>query len=258
MVLYQNRSPYYRAGVAGLTGLQRMARKPTQTYYSTGTQQVVLSKKRKRVGNQGWFKKKIMSLAGAKHCTTNDSETLQAVVLHNTIYTCNVTANVVNGVDTDDRIGDSIQLEALVINGTVESAGNLTKPCQFRIMALYSGEEFATAAGFTAAGLNGGQIFQFGTGNTWQATAIVNSKACTVVYDEILTLNNSISGVNELGHFTTTVPLHRRFDYQSFGSVFGKKDNLYIVVIGSISAGVAGTTGVGQVQMNTDLIFKQI
>lgn len=216
-----------------------------------------VNKRKRRIGNQSWFKKKLFALQGARHCRTNDTETLVAAAKHQTLYTCNVTANVNSGTEVDDRIGDSIQLEALKVHGVVESNGALTKPCQFRILVLFSGEEYNVPSTL-ASGLGSSEVFQPGTGGSWLAAAITNSKSCTVLHDEIVTLNNSISGVNELGSFSFTVPINRRFDFQTDNSVYGKRDNLYIVCIGCVSAGVTGTTTVGQIQFNSDLIYKQI
>lgn len=193
-----------------------------------------------------------MSAQPAKHCPFSD---ITVTGTHNTLYTFGPSQTIVRGTANDQRIGDSVHLLALKMSGFVISQFNLAKAVEFRIMTLWSGEEYSCGTSLTS-GLSNGEIFVTTTTPGWAPNGIINPKAVTILDDRTITLNNSIAGTADLESFSYTVPLNCDFDYQSSGSVYGKNRNLYVVVMGAIVDGVSGTTTWGLVNLSADLVFK--
>lgn len=231
--------------------------KRTQSQLAPSNSTTMVSKKRQRKGSRSSFKAKIQAMAPAKHYTTADNQTAVVGATHNTIYTCNLTAGVAVGTADNQRIGDSIQLCALKLNGLLSSNGAITASCQFRVIVGWSGEEYNLPATL-GAGLTSGELFEGTTGVAWKNTGIINPKAFTVLDDRVYTLNNSISLVSDIQEIAYTIPVSTDFHYQATGSVYGKTRNLYLVVIGCTLNGVAGVTSAGSVAISTDLIYKQL
>lgn len=252
-------TPYYR-GAASLAygAVSRFPRKSAVYTTQNNSQLRVTNKRRRRYGTRSSFKSKLMASTPAKHCTTDDNQTGVVGGLHNGIYTCNLTAGVIAGTGDDQRVGDSIQLASLKINGLLSTVLASTASCQYRVIVGYSGEEYNLPNTLSASGLSTTELFQTGTGATWRITSIINPKAFTVLDDRIFTLNNSITGVADIQEFAYTVPVSTAFNYQSNGSVYGKTRNLYLVWIPCILNGATGLTNAGNVAISTDLIFKQV
>lgn len=226
--------------------------------YTGGPSYTTVSKRRRvKTGKYSSFRTRLLGNADAKHVTTNDTQTTVAGT-HNTIYTCNITANVIQGTSDAQRSGDTITTCALKLNGLVNSNAVSTASVQWRIIVGWSGEEYNLPATFSAAGLTQAELFEVGTGGNWRNTGIINPKGFTVLDDRIITLNNSINGVADISEFAYTVPCSAKFPYQTVASVFGKTRNLYVVAIPCILGGATGVTVAGNITLSTDLIFKQI
>lgn len=247
--------PYYKAAAAGYAAYGSRATKPT--YRSSRSYTRTTNKRRRRYGTRSSFKTKMLAASPAKHYMTNDNQTGIIGGLHNTIYTCNLTAGIVTGSADNQRVGDSLQLLSLKINGLLSSNPASTSSCQWRIIIGWSGEEY-NLPNTLGSGLGNTQIFQSGTGTSWQNTAIVNPKAFTVLDDRIFTLNNSITGVADIQELAYTIPCNTAFFYQSAASALGKTRNLYLVVIPCILNGSTGVTACGALALSSDLVFKQL
>lgn len=219
-------------------------------YAGSRTKTQVIQKRRK-LNTSSSLKKSILATQPAKHCPLND---ITASLTHNTLLTLSPSQFISVGSGRDQRIGDSVHMLALKVNGIVTSVAGSNSACQFRIMTLWSGEEY-TSLTYFSSGLGNSEINLTGS-HTWQTNAITNPKAVTVLDDRTIVLNNSISGVSDLETFNYTVPLNTNFDYQTATSVFGKNRNLYVVVVGSILGGTTGTTVSGSAVISFDLIFK--
>lgn len=247
----------YRAPLAAYAAYKSYGSR-TGTQRGSFTSTDVVTKRKRRTGKVVTFKKKMLDATPAKHQITTDLQTVIVGMTHNTIYTCNLTAGIIQGTGDAQRTGDSVQLSAVKLNGLLSSNPAITASCQIRVIVGYSGEEYNVPNTFSAAGLTATELFQAGTGSAWANTGIINPKAFTVLDDRIVTLNNSISLVADIEEIAYTVPCNTTFPYQSGGSRFGKTRNLYIVVIGCSLNGTSGVTNSGSVSMSTDLIFKQV
>lgn len=241
------------AAYGAYTGYRR--NRQAQAYSNRSSFTRVQSRGKPKTGKYSSFKTKLYANQPAKHLWTADSSTNIIGMTHNTIYTCNITANLIQGTAASQRIGDSAQLISLKLNGVLSTNSALTSACQYRILVGYSGEEYGLANSF-GSGLTSGELFHGSTGIAWKNTGIINPKAFTVLDDWIITLNNSIANVSEVSEVAFSVPLNTTFPYQAAASQFGKTRNLYVVVIGCVLNGLAGTTPAGSLSLSTDLIFK--
>lgn len=192
----------------------------------------------------------ILGMAETYHDIQSDSVLNVTGMDSLSIYTNNVTAQVTQGTTIQGRQGDQIYLKGLRVKGAYISP-TASAPMLFRILVVLSGEEYDFGIAF-GNGLDGTMLFQPGTGTTVNCS-IINSKACSVLYDETMEINAFVSGVSELRKLDFYVPLNRKFHYQSTGSVYGKKQNLYLIVTASGNA-----TDSGSVYCATDLSFKNL
>jgi len=177
--------------------------------------------------------------------------------LHNLIYSISPTQLIVQGDTNQDRDGDVAQLAALKVNGTIFADSVANGYC-YRILVGYSGEEYNLSAGvLSVSGLVESEIFLPATGSGHRTAAIVNPKAFTCLYDEVIDINSLLSGVVDVHSYSLTVPLgDHKFNYQSTASQYGKTKNLYVIFLGSCAGGTIGVTAIGSTQMSFDLIFK--
>jgi len=174
------------------------------------------------------------------------------------LYHCTIIKhhqNIVRGVNNDQRIGDSVHLLSLKVSGWFKSQTITSKACHYRMLVLWSGEEYSVAGGWTTPALTASEMF-INTSTGWIPNNIINPKAVTVLDDREITLNNSITGVGDLESFSYSVPLNCDFDYQAAGSVYGKLRNLYVVLVSATIDGVTATDPVGTASVCFDLVFK--
>lgn len=194
------------------------------------------------------FTRKVMNVFPAKHL----SGTSNVTIPNAQILTKNITAQVTQGVTGSTREGDSIHLEALKFEGLFQTATE-SNGYKFRLLIGYSGEEYPNTT-FTPGLLSTGELFLPGTSTT-VVNGIVNPKAFTVLYDQVIDLNSQIEGDRTIQSVRDTIKLNKKFPYQSAGSIYGKSQNLYAVII-SYACDTAADVPVGSILFAYDLIFK--
>lgn len=225
---------------------QKIPQRRSQSYTK------VMRKKNRNSSKGGnSFGAAVRKLQPAKHLTAIAG----AALLQNQIQGFAPTSKIVQGTDNNDRIGDSVFLEALKINYNVET--NTTAGAYvFRVIVGYSGEEYG-AATFSTTTLTSAELFLPTTGTEyWKTNACINPKAFTVLYDQTIDANSQIAATRDVQSMSVTIPLKSRFPYQTDASGYGKFKNLYIIVLGSVSGGTDNTTSVGNMTCTYDLIFK--
>lgn len=227
----------------------------TNMAFRKGNARVKTQRKRKSAGATAQSVKTLMyKTIDNHHCTLQDS-TYTVATTHNSIYTANLTATIVQGNSNTTRIGDKIRLEHVEMSfclTTPSTSGAYT----YRILVFYSGDEF-NPTGFGAGfGLTG--IFLPNTGQNFTAGACVNPKAISLLSDKQIDINSTITGVSDLRTLHYSVSLKRDFLYRASGSVYGKINNLYCVVIGFVAGGIPATTATGTILMNSDIVFKPL
>lgn len=228
---------YYKGPSGGRGGVARGAVQTTVTGRSM---------KRKRTS----FKSKVINVGPAKHLNWN---TLNALT-HDAMLTNCPTSGIVQGTAIGNRIGDQVELLALKLKGYFQTT-NVSGAFQYRIIVGYSGEEYAGLASTFGTGLTTAQVFLPLTPQ-WTANGIVNPKAFTTLYDQTVDINSLVATTPDLMGVSVTIPLNKTFPYQESASVFGKDKNLYVLIVGEINGGVAGTTATGTASFSFDLIYK--
>ena len=183
--------------------------------------------KKRKTASKHSFKKQMMDATPAKHVTSVPN----TAMTHNTLYTCCPTQAITQGDGNTNRDGDSAYLCALKVRGmfiAATTAGAYT----YRIIVGYSGEEVTTANVDTTfvSGLATSEVFLPNTTTRVTPAGVINPKAFTVLYDEVVDVNSQISAVADVKSVDFTVPLNQSFYYQSSGSVQGKLKNLYVLV----------------------------
>lgn len=197
------------------------------------------------------FKNVLYKNLAAKH----DNGEQGIAMVHNSIYTCNLTYRISQGTTNSTRIGDSIVLCGLKVKGfyTGETTAN---GYGFRFIVGYSGEEYSTGV-FTTSGLTTTELFLPNTTTNSTTISQINPKAFTVLYDERLTCNSQISAVKDRVDYNFYVPLNNTsFQYQSSGGSLGKNKNLYMIMIADVLGGTTGVTAAGGSTMTWDFVYK--
>lgn len=220
----------------------------SQSYTNT-----MVTKSRRSRGRSTSLKALVKSTEPAKHYTLSNNATL----LHNTIYTCIPTQGIAQSLTNTGRIGDSVYLCALKVKGFYQSA-TTANAYTFRIQVGWSGEEYGTAniAGQLVAGLTAAEVYLPTTTTLATVNGIVNPKAFTILYDQVIDINSQIAATVDVQSFDAIISLNQNFQYQSDGSVFGKTRNLCVVVSAVVASGASGVTPAGNCVWSADLIFK--
>lgn len=195
--------------------------------------------------------KMILADTPAKHY----GNSIIKALLHNDVYTCTPSTGIVQGTSNTTRIGDHVDLQAIKIKGFFQTPTLQTAFFSYRIMVGWTGEEFNLPTSL-AAGLGIGEWAVPNTTSNWIVNGINNPKAFTVLYDQTVDVNSLITTTPDGLSYQFTVPLHKKFDYQADGSVYGKDRNLCILVMSSVNGGTLSTTSTGQTVMAYDLIYK--
>lgn len=203
---------------------------------------------KKRKGTKKTFKSKVKSINPAKHLSGNTGVTINNAV----IYTMNLTAQIGQGTGNNNRLGDSVYLEALKMEGFFQSATD-PNAYRFRLIIGWSGEEYGTTT-LASGSLTSSELFLPST-DTTVTNAIVNPKAFTTLYDEVHDLNSQVSDYRTIQSTRFTIQIKQSFPYQAATSVYGKTKNLYAVVV-AYAADVAANTAIGSAVLSYDLIFK--
>lgn len=193
---------------------------------------MVLLRKRKRTAKRS----KLATVASVKKMLNGVLEKKQKSVaptvttmVANSIYSYNLTAQILQGTTDGARVGDSIHLKNYVANVkyVTHSAAAFY---QLRVLVLWSGEEFnASTSLFTTTGLGATQVLL--PGSSGFATALINPKAVTVLYDNLIEINSAINAYEDGQTIRFNIKLDQKFMYQEGASVQGKTKNLYIVII---------------------------
>jgi len=229
----------------GLGFPQKKIMKATSSYKKKGVR-----KDEKKVATVGAVRRMFKARTELKQL--HQAPGFSAGMAANTVYSYNVTGNIIQGDNDGQRTGDQVHLES--ISGKVTYITGVDSGFYFmRFIVLYSGEEYTTSANFVTAGLAALEVFQ--NGGAGFANTGTNPKACQVLHDELIQINSQID-LTEDG-YTNDFYVNlkgAKFDYQSLASIYGKTKNLYLLVVADSSA--SGTTLKGTPLVNFSLKFR--
>jgi len=181
--------------------------------------------------------------------------TVSVSLLHNNFYGYNLTAQIAQSTTMAGRQGDQIYLTHATLKGFF-STSSTAGAYKYRVLVYYSGEEYNPAT--LGASVGPSEVFLPNTFGTFNMNGIPNLKAVTLLYDQTIDVNSTITGVSDIAGVDLKIPLNRKFAYQADGSAYGKKDNLYITVLGHVVGGVVGVTSCGQAYLSADVMFKNL
>jgi len=184
-----------------------------------------------------------------------EGPSFSAGLVANSVYSFNMTAQIAQGTLEGQRIGEEIHLTN--VEGTFTMVCPTTAgPYQYRFLIVYSKEDVSgSASNFSTSGLSGLNVFQAGAlGFT---TAPTNPKACTVLFDRLITINSNITAIDDAEAVRFNIPLkNKKLQFQEGTSAYGKWANLFFVVVGqALTSGTPpGTLGVPY--LNASLAFR--
>jgi len=208
------------------------------------------SYKRKYKGKKMSLGRQLIRMADAK---ANSFESAKTDMVHNSIWSISPTQLLTQGTGNTNRIGDSVYLQNVVINGYYSCPTTALSINRCRIMVFWSRVAIDNQT-FLSTVITGTDLFHPGTAFV-MSNGIVNSKAVTVLADVILEVNPSVSTAKDIKSFAMTVPLNQNFDYAAYGSAKGKRKNLFIAAIPFVVGG-AGFGPAGDVIFSHTLKFK--
>jgi len=171
----------------------------------------------------------------------------------NKIHTFNITSQIAQGQADGQRIGDSIFLENIVFNA--QFVTNL-KPAfyKYRLIIGWSGEDISPSV-WSISGLSTSEVFI--NGWTLVSNAIVNTKAFTPIYDNMIEINSLLDTFSDGKTIRGVCRLNQKFHYQSPGSTFGKTKNLYVLLVPFyIQSSGTAPTDIGGIHMDVVVRYK--
>lgn len=152
-----------------------------------------------------------------------------AGVIANTIYSYNLTAQILQGTTDGTRVGDTIYLTSYKCNLRWSTAAPAAF-YQLRVLVVWCGEEYnPSTTVFSTAGLTAAELFV--AGGPGFSISNINTKGVTVLQDTLLEINSNQNYYEDGTTLRMSIPLNQTFKYQQSGSTFGKTKNLYVVVI---------------------------
>lgn len=168
---------------------------------------------------------------------------------HNTLYTSNVMAWLIQGVGQANRQGDTLKLRYLSSNlyCEVDFSGLPASVAQanLRILVVKHKNESNPVDGSSnptyGTGLSAADLF-LDTGNPY--VSAVDKRLATVLYDKTRNIKSQ-SGTNsgkQLFEHRIKINYNKIFKYKTSNGIYGKMNNIYVVLIPYCQNGVAGTT----------------
>lgn len=232
----------------------RVVNPPRQGYGMSYSGTGMMTKRKNNKKSQfKTFQQKVKETQQAKHFTG----TAIATLLHNGLLAQYPTRGIVQGVANNERLGDSVFLEAIKIKGFY-NAPTASNAYVCRIMVGYTGEEYTTGtnpSNLVAGDITTQELFLPGTDTIGSVNGLVNSKAIQIMYDTTIDVNSQVDLARTTHSFAFTVQLNKKFPYQRAGSTFGKFKNLVIIATG-FAPGATPLAGIGDISYGFDLIFR--
>lgn len=195
--------------------------------------------------------RQIMRLADTKRYAFED---INSVLLHNVFYSHCPTQMITQGVTNVNRVGDSVYLQDICINGFVNALA--TKLCNIRLRIIVGWHTKQVAATtLTTTGLASTDIFLPAT-STAITNGIVNPRSFTVLSDSVIDLNSTNSTSEDIKSFYMTIPLKHNFEYSEGAGTYGKRKNLFVCFLPHEVGAVAVTESAAAVTWSYCLKFK--
>lgn len=210
---------------------------------------------RKSKSNGSKVKDEILKMAARYHSTIPDSVGGDFNMLHNQLYSLNLTSFISQGVEGADRTGDQVYLETLKMRGYLNSP-NASGAFSYRVIVGWASDQVAVA-NLSAVGIPYSSLFLPDTGSTAAINGIINPKSFTALFDQQYDINSSLPLVADIRTLSASIGLNQKFEYKANRSLYGKSKNLIMVVIPYVIGG-GGSSIAGACQIATDICFKNL
>lgn len=178
----------------------------------------------------------------------------QIVCLHNTWYTLNLLSPITKGDNNDNRSGDIIHIDCIKFRNLQLNNSTSDNDLIFRFLVVKIRDQVGPTDGSWGSGLGTPDLFLNAPTNPVLA-GLIDSKKVTVLHDELIKVRKqmaaNIISPNQQFH----LKLDQKYLYET-GTVHGKNNNIYCLVMASQYGAVQGTTTVGTFVMSADIIFK--
>lgn len=179
------------------------------------------------------IKKVVRNTTAPKSYEEDILNTFTGGLKNNTIFTTNLSGQIVQGTDDDDRIGDVIHLKYLSMKGrlsqTLTDATERHYPTWWRFLLIKSDKEYTTGNAF-GTGFGGTDLFKpYSTGS--QLIYIpIDRQNVTVLkqWEYKMQSNTTLNSHTKICDLSTKLDMTIKF---KDGTIFGKNNNLYLVVI---------------------------
>ena len=149
-------------------------------------------------------------------------------LVSNSLYTVSPTQQIAVGNTASTRIGDSILLQSLQLNGYFH-VDSLATNVKVRLLVGWSKSQVVNLT-MSSSGLGVTDIFHAMGGEV--INRIVNPSSFTSLIDVVFDINSNTTTTKDLRSFYFKEKLGMtKFDYTPLGGSLGKKRNLFIAVI---------------------------
>lgn len=203
---------------------------------------------------------KKIAVATSRQMSDKKQKTVQVdriSALHQNTYVFNPLFAITAGVQSDNRIGQYIYLERMIVRFNFESANNPTIGMPVFRVRVYrdSDNTFTSTSTFTTVTEANQDSVGF-TSNNQNNLCVANDKyAVTAIKDIIY----PVPTYSATGKFHRTgmvnIPFNKRMLYDDDG--FMKDENIYVSISAHLPGTSSGTTSVGNVQCTYSLYFSE-
>ena len=176
------------------------------------------------------------------------SSTTYGTIKHDTYYTTALLGDINQGVQQNQRLGDTVHLRGLSFRWVGYSNETTSKPCTVRFMVIRVKKDTSPSES---------QMFLGASPATWMVNRHVNTDYCTVLVDKIFTLRNyAVNTHPEVYVKKFWVPIKSKHVFESDNSDLGKYYNYYTVTIPFVQGGTQASTDACYYGLDIKTYFK--
>jgi len=212
------------------------------------------TKKSKKVSFASKVKKVIQSETESKFLP---NELYQAPTANTTLYVYSPTQLISQGVSNYERIGDSVKLVNLKLNGYFTAPPTALTNTKWRVAVFYHSKAVAAATVSTSA-FTANELFFAPTYTANLIGGIFDPKAVTLLADQTFDMNSLVNTSEDIKSWAMNIPLRNiKQEYLNSQSQYGKKRNLYVAVWG-FTPNTGSVANIGVWYYSSTLEYKDL
>ncbi len=176
--------------------------------------------------------------------------------LHQTVYSFNPLAQIVQGTSGGQREGDVIHLDRIVVNAAISNAGSAaTFGIDMRVLILVTTSQFNPSSSAYGSGIGATDLF-FNPSNPY--VSLVDPRRAWILCDEYHHITPKFSTEVEDKQCTLECQINKPFEYSGKSSTYGVSSNIYVVLVPYAFNATAGVTIVGSVDSSVLVCFRNL